>query len=83
MSTSDAYTWDPTVPGGDAELAAELRRHGIGAGHWLHVAVAAEGNERSRGEGIEIPSFFSSFDGPADLAQRSDGILQAEFPNGR
>lgn len=32
MSTSDAYEWDLTVSGDDAELSAEFRRHGVHPG---------------------------------------------------
>ena len=35
MSTSDG--WDLTVPEDDAELLAELRRHGVRPGQRLHV----------------------------------------------
>lgn len=82
MSTSDAaYEWDLTVPGDDAELAREFRRHGIQPGQRVHVAVAT--NADGDGTGEALPTFFGSFDGPADLGERSGEILRAEFPNGR
>jgi hypothetical protein len=88
MSTSDAaYEWDLTVPGDDAELAGEFRRHGIQPGQRVHVAVvtngANDGDGDGDGTGEALPTFFGSFDGPADLAERSSEILRAEFPSGR
>ena len=84
MSTPDtAYEWDLTVPGDDAELVAEFRRHGIQPGQRVHVAVVTNGGKGGDGAGEALPSFFGSFDGPADLAERSSEILRTEFPNGR
>jgi hypothetical protein len=84
MSTPDAaYEWDLTVPGDDAELVAEFRRHGIQPGQRVHVAVVTNGDNDGEGTTEVLPSFFGSFDGPADLAERSSEILRAEFPNGR
>jgi hypothetical protein len=84
MSTSDAgYEWELTVPGDDAELAREFRRHGIQPGQRVHVAVATNGDHDSDGTDEALPTFFGSFDGPVDLAERSSEILRAEFPNGR
>ncbi len=78
MSAADG--WDLTVPDDDAELMAELRRHGVRPGHRLHVALAAQELEDA---GVaEPPAFFGSFSGPADLAERADDILRAEFPHG-
>jgi hypothetical protein len=31
----------------------------------------------------DLPPFFNSFDGPADLAERSNDMLEAEFPGKR
>lgn len=84
MSTPDpAYEWDLTVPGDDGELVAEFRRHGVRPGQRVHVAVVANGDEGNPETGEALPSFFGSFDGPADLAERSTEILRAEFPHGR
>ncbi|MGH9082836.1 MAG: hypothetical protein ACRDWN_05775 [Acidimicrobiales bacterium] len=83
MSTPDAaYEWDLAVPGDDAELAGEFRRHGVRPGQRVHVAVVANG-DNDEGTGEAPPTFFGSFDGPSDLAERSSDILRAEFPNGR
>ena len=82
MSTPEAaYEWDLTVPGDDAELAGEFRRRGIRPGQRVHVAVIANGAGEESGEAL--PGFFGSFDGPADLAERSSEILRAEFPHPR
>ena len=65
-----------TVPAEDAELLAVFRRHGVRPGTRLHVIVSdqpASGAE-------EQPAYFGSFTGPADLGERSEEILRAEFP---
>jgi hypothetical protein len=68
MGTSDGTCeWDLTVPGKDTPLAREFRHHG----------VQLDGTDEA------LSSFFGSFDGSADLAERSGEILKAEFPNGR
>ena len=84
MSTPHAANeWDLTVPGDDAELVAEFRRHGVQAGQRVHVALVV-GRDGSNQETSEaLPSFFGSFAGPADLAERSSEILRVEFPHGR
>lgn len=83
MTTSDAACeWDLTVPGDDAELAGEFRRHGIQPGQRVHVAVVTNGGN-DHGAGEALPTFFGSVDGPADLAERSSEILRAELPSGR
>jgi len=83
MSTSDASEWDLTVPGDDAALSAEFRRHGVRPGQRVHVAIVADEAEPDQGPDEALPSFFASFDGPSDLAARSGEILRAEFPGGR
>jgi hypothetical protein len=84
MSTSDAASeWDLTVPGDDAELLAEFRRHGVRPGQRVHVAIVADEAEADQGSGDALPSFFASFEGPSDLAERSGEILRAEFPDVR
>lgn len=80
MSRADAANeWDLVVPGDDAELAAEFRRHGVKPGQRLHVAVLDRSGSDTAAE-KELPSFVASFDGPADLAERSGEILRSEFP---
>jgi len=80
VSKADAANeWDLIVPGDDAELAAEFRRHGIKPGQRLHVAVV-DGNGSDAAADQELPAFFASFDGPADFAERSGEILRSEFP---
>lgn len=68
------------MPGDDAELAAEFRRHGVEPGQRVRVAVTTSGGEEA---GDRPPEFFASFDGPSDLAERSGEILRAEFPAAR
>lgn len=75
---STANEWDFTVPDDDAELVAELRRHGVRPGQRLHVAVASQALE----DPAQRPAFFASFDGAPDLAERAHDILRAEFPYG-
>lgn len=69
--------WDLTVPTDEAELLAELRRHGVRPGQRLHVVVSDGSTSIEAGE---PPAFFASFSGPVDLADRSREILDAEFP---
>ena len=78
MSTADE--WDFTVPDNDAELLAELRRHGVRPGVRLHLVMSEQDGP---GSPVEQPEFFGSFSGAADLGERSGEILQAEFPTGR
>lgn len=73
--------WELVVPGDDAELVAEFHRHGVKPGQRVHVAVVDSNGSGTAGE--ELPSFFASFDGPADLAERSGEILRSEFPGTR
>ncbi len=66
-----------TVPADDAELLAEFRRHGVRPGARLHVIVS----DQSAATQEEVPAYFGSFTGPADLGQHSEEILRAEFPS--
>lgn len=80
VSTSGAaFEWELTVPGDAAELAAEFRRHDVRPGQKVHIAVVPDADDERSGEAI--PAFFGSFDGRADLAERSGEILRAEFPH--
>jgi hypothetical protein len=72
-----------TVPGDAAELVAEFRRHGVRPGQRVHVAIVHDEAEVDHGSNEAIPSFFASFEGPSDLAERSGEVLQAEFPDVR
>lgn len=80
MSAADE--WDLTVPDDDAELLAELRRHGVRPGRRLHVAVLAQDSGGAPAPEA-LPAFIASFSGAPDLAERSGEILRAEFPPGR
>jgi len=73
--------WDLVVPGDDAELVAEFRRHDVKPGQRVHIAVVDRNGSEIAGE--QLPSFFASFDGSADLAERSGEILRSEFPGAR
>lgn len=84
MSTADG--WDLTVPEDAAELAAELRRHGVLPGQRLHMRVLLD--EVSAALSDEDPSKFqprklgfigSVEGGPADLSERTDEYLQRGF----
>jgi hypothetical protein len=73
--------WLLTVPADDVALGEELRRHGVKPGQRLQVAVLTDDEELGNAE--ELPAFFSSFDGPADLGARAKDILRAELPRSR
>ncbi len=74
---TSSQEWDLTVPAGDDELLDALRRHGVRPGQRLHVVVSDDMADAETGD---QPAFFGSFSGPADLAERSREILDAEFP---
>ena len=80
---STAEEWDFTVPD-DAELLAELRRHGVRPGLRLHVELSGRrDNAHDTLHPDELPAFFGSFhSGQPDLAERSSEILRSEFPDG-
>ena len=71
--------WEPTVPADDAELLAELRRHGVRPGRRLRLIVS---DPISPDTGV-TPEFFASYAGAADASDRADEILAAAFPHGR
>jgi len=79
MGTADE--WDVTVPDDDAELLAELRRHGVRPGVRLHLVVSEQGSIVD-GPPNEQPEFFSSLSA-APASANAHEILQAEFPHGR
>lgn len=62
-----------------AELAAEFRKRGVRPGSRLHVTVS----DPPEPSAAEWPAYFGSFDGPDDLAEKSEEILRAEFPAAR
>jgi hypothetical protein len=68
--------WEMTVPADESELAAEFRRRGVRPGARLHVVVSDEPADTHG----DLPTYFGSFTGPADLAVRSEEILRTEFP---
>ena len=82
MSMSTADEWDFTVPNDDAELLAELRRHGVRPGVRLHLVVSESGSATD-GSPVERPEFFGSLSAASDLGERTKDILRAEFPHRR
>lgn len=70
------------MPGDDADLVAEFRRHAVKPGQRVHVAVVDRNGSGAAG-GQELPSFCASFDGAVDLAECSGEILRSEFPGDR
>ncbi|PWJ52988.1 hypothetical protein SAMN06264364_1155 [Quadrisphaera granulorum] len=78
---SGARSWDLTVPEDDAELGAELRRHGVVPGQRLRV-VALSADEGLDGVGPEQGRFrFAGLieNAPSDLAANADGYLAGGF----
>ena len=79
MSTADG--WDLTVPEDDAELLAELRRHGVRPGQRLHVVttqsepiIAPE--ETSREPKNRRLSFAGSIQAEPDLSEKTNEYLK-------
>jgi hypothetical protein len=79
MADVGTEEWELTVPAGDAELLAELRRHGVRPGRHLRLIVSDETFSGPEA----VPEFFASFAGSPDLSEHADEILSAEFPHGR
>lgn len=79
MSTAEG--WDLTVPEDDAELLAELRRHGVRPGQRLHVApVLGEPEQDAAVTGPVAPhrrrlSFAGSVQAEPDLSERTEHYL--------
>ena len=80
MSTADG--WDLTVPEDDAELLAELRRHGVRPGQRLHVvatlaepAIATEEAPREPRKNRRL-SFAGSIQAEPDLSEKTDEYLK-------
>jgi hypothetical protein len=83
MSDSGAADeWDVVVPADGEELLAELRRHGVRPGQRVHLRpVGGADDDTARGT-EPLPDFIGSFDsGQPDLAERSEEILRAHFPD--
>ncbi|WP_091548276.1 hypothetical protein [Modestobacter sp. DSM 44400] len=80
MSTADG--WDLTVPEDDAELLAELRRHGVRPGQHLHIVQSPEQSpdQANIEPTSERPrrrlSFTGSVQAEPDLARNSDEYLR-------
>ena len=68
--------WELTVPANDAELLAELRRHGVRPGRRLRLVVS----DPTRPGADTTPEFFASYAGAPDASERAEEILAAEFP---
>ena len=80
MSTADG--WDLTVPEDDAELLAELRRHGVRPGQRLHVVatspepvIAPGGASREPRKNRRL-SFAGSIQAEPDLSEKTDEYLK-------
>ncbi|MGZ4617557.1 MAG: hypothetical protein ACXV3F_02285 [Frankiaceae bacterium] len=58
--------WELTVPADDAELLAELRRHGVRPGRRLRLIVS----DQIRPDTDARPEFFASYAGAADASER-------------
>ncbi len=72
MSTPDAADeWDLTVPVDEAELLAELRRHGVYPGQRVHMRVVHE--QHDAGGGVEFRGSLAGFPEPTweDFAHAS------------
>jgi len=80
MSSADG--WDLTVPEDDAELLAELRRHGVRPGQRLHVVATHPEPVIATGEASREPrenrrlSFAGSIQAEPDLSEKTDEYLK-------
>ena len=80
MSAADG--WDLTVPEDDAELLAELRRHGVRPGQRLHVVATSAEPVIAPGEASREPrknrrlSFAGSMQAEPDLSEKTDEYLR-------
>jgi hypothetical protein len=81
VGISEPTEWDLVVPVDDAELADRFRSQGVKPGQRVRVTVLDSAGSEAAGE--QLPTFFASFDGPADLATRSNEILRSQFPGAR
>ena len=79
---STAQGWDLTVPEDDAELLAELRRHGVVAGKRWHL-VPGDEQEQSAPDALaprrRFIEFIGSISAEPDLASNADKYLAEGF----
>lgn len=78
MSTADG--WDFTVPDDEAELLAELRRHGVWPGKRFRLIHTPEPTRDSQPapeqpRRAELSFIGSVTGGPADMARNADAYL--------
>jgi len=78
--------WDLTVPEDAAELAEELRRHGVRPGQQLHIVSTLDAPSPDRPAPAAKPGRFAFIGsvqgGPADVSRRVDEYLQQGFGRG-
>lgn len=84
MSTTAPEPWTFTVPEDDAELLAELRRHGVKPGQHLRVNATPPGAEVAPRATRAINRRRFGFigvvkDGPSDMSARTDEYLEQGF----
>ncbi len=84
MSAADG--WDLTVPEDAAELAEEVRRHGVRPGQRLHIVRALDAPSPDRAVPAAKPGRFAFIgsiqSGPADVSSCVDKYLQQGFGRG-
>ena len=84
MSTSAPDEWDFTVPEDEAELLAELRRHGVKPGQHVRVIATPPTAELAPDAGEPDKRRRFGFigavkDGPSDMSTRTDEYLEQGF----
>lgn len=81
MSTSGAGEWDLVVPDSDAELLAELRRHGVRPGQRLHLRAVPDAEPSDTGSDEYWDAFIGSTGPGADpeLSTKAKDILRSEM----
>lgn len=81
MSTSGAGEWDLVVPDSDAELLAELRRHGVRPGQRLHLRAVPDTDEADADHDELWDAFIGSAGpgGDPGLSANAKDILRAEM----
>jgi hypothetical protein len=79
---STAGQWDFTVPDDDADLLAELRRHGVAPGQRWHLNLLGEGDPPAGPDEFDtlMSGYVGSFDsGDPTLARRAKEIARSEL----